>query len=64
MDKKKKSVTLEERKSVLTTFIMLFPALLIACLTALWAPIDISLIAIALFFYQAILLRSQKKLQK
>ncbi len=58
MTKNKKKVTPEEKKSVLTTFIMMFPAMLITSLTALWAPLEISLIAIALFFYQAVLLKN------
>ena len=59
MDKKQKErATPMEKKSVLTTFVLLFPSMLIATLTTFETSIVNSVIAIALFFYQAILLKS------
>ena len=58
-DKKvKKKVTESMKKSVLTSFILLFPALLIASLTTLKPSTAMSALAIALFFYQAILIKN------
>ena len=58
-DKKvKKKVTEGMKKSVLTSFILLFPALLIASLTTLKPSPAMSALAIALFFYQAILIKN------
>ena len=54
----KKSVTPMEKKSVLTAFVLLFPSMLIATLTAFETSALNSGIALALFFYQAILLKS------
>jgi len=54
----KKKVTEGMKKSVLTSFILLFPALLIASLTTLKPSITMSALAIALFFYQAILIKN------
>ncbi|KKK95527.1 hypothetical protein LCGC14_2671920 [marine sediment metagenome] len=55
---KKKEVTPIERKAFLTTFIILFPAMIIAVLTTAKTSIFISGLAIALFCYQAILLKN------
>lgn len=55
---KKKEVTPIERKAFLTTFIILFPAMIIAVLTTVKPSIFISGLAIALFCYQAILLKN------
>lgn len=56
--KEHKQVNPTERKSVLTTFILLFPSMLIAMLAAVSSSLLISAVAIALFCYQAILLKS------
>ena len=58
MVKEKKEVTPIEKKSVLSTFVLLFPSLLIAVLTTFESSVSISLMAILLFAYQAILLKS------
>lgn len=55
---KKKKVTITEKRSVFTTFILLFPTMLIALLTTRETSPFISGLAIALFCYQAILLRN------
>jgi len=57
-EKIKKEVTPMQKKSVLTTFILLFPSMVIAALTTLETSIANSSLAIALFFYQAIILKS------
>ena len=54
----KKELTPTEKKSVLTTFILLFPTMLIAVLTTRETSIFISGLAIALFCFQAILIRN------
>ena len=54
----KEKATPTEKKSVLTTFILLFPSMLIAALTTFETSIWTSGLAIALFFYQAILLKN------
>ena len=54
----KKEITPVERKSVLTTFILLFPSMLIVILTAKEPSLFISGFAIALFCFQAILLKN------
>ena len=51
----KKEITPTERKSVLTAFILLCPSLIIVLLTTK-APIILSVLA--LFCYQAVLLKS------
>ena len=56
--KKKKEVTPIEKKAFLTSFIILFPAMILAMLTTVETSIFISVLAIALFFYQAILLKN------
>ena len=56
--KKKKKVTEGMKKSVLTSFILLFHTLLIASLTTLKPSLEMSALAIALFFYQAILIKN------
>ncbi len=55
---KKKELTETEKKSVLTTFILLFPSMIIAILTMAETSIFIGILAIALFCYQAILLKN------
>ena len=57
-EKIKKEVTPIEKKSVLTTFILLFPSMIIAILTTFETSTSNSILAILLFFYQAILLKS------
>lgn len=54
----KKEITISEKKSVLTTFVLLFPSMIIAMLTATKTSIFICVLAIALFCYQAILIKS------
>ena len=56
--KKKNKVSESMKKSVLTSFILLFPSLLIASLTTLKPSPSMSGLAIALFFYQAILIKN------
>uniref|UniRef100_A0A6M3JID4 Uncharacterized protein n=1 Tax=viral metagenome TaxID=1070528 RepID=A0A6M3JID4_9ZZZZ len=54
----KKPVTEIERKTVLTFFILLFPSMVITGLTTVPNSWFNTLLAIALFFYQAILLKN------
>ena len=56
--KLKKPVTENTKKAVLTSFILLFPSLIIAGLTTLEPSIAMSVLAIALFFYQAVLIKN------
>ena len=57
--KKGKELTSNEKKSVWTTFTLLFPSLLLTFISMIFErSIEISVIAILLFFYQAILLKS------
>lgn len=56
--KKRKPVTEKERKTVLTFFIILFPSMIITGLATIPNSIFNTLLAIALFFYQAILLKN------
>jgi len=56
--KVKKPVTEQTKKSVLTSFILLFPALVIAGLSTLPPSTAMSVLAIALFFYQAVLIKN------
>lgn len=58
MVKDKQEVTKEQKRAVLTTFLLLFPSLVIAGLTALPPSAEMSALAIAMFFYQAILLKN------
>ena len=46
----------EQRRAMLTTFIMLFPSLLITLAVAMMAPLSISAFAILLFFFQGVLI--------
>lgn len=57
-EKERKEVTPIEQKSVLTTFVLLFPSMLIALIAIVHSSIFIAVLAIALFCYQAILLKS------
>ena len=57
-DKNKKEVTPLERKAFLTTFVILFPAMIITILTTVETSIFVSGLAIALFIYQAVLLKN------
>ncbi len=57
-EKKKKELTPVEKKSVLTTFILLFPTMLITILTTRPTSIFISVFALALFVFQAILIKN------
>jgi len=60
MQKKKEQeeITPIEKKSVLTTFVLLFPAMLITTIATINSSILLAGLAIALFCYQAILLKS------
>jgi hypothetical protein len=51
-------VTPTEKKSVLTTFVLLFPSVIIAMLTTFETSILTCVLAVALFCYQAILIKS------
>ncbi len=53
-----KLTTEKAKKSVLTAFILLFPSLIITGLTTLQPSTAVSVIAIALFFYQAVLVKN------
>lgn len=57
-EKIKKEITPIEKKSMLTIFILLFPSMIIAALTTFETSILNSGLAVALFFYQAILLKN------
>lgn len=58
-NKTKKVLSTGEKKSVWTTFTLLFPSLLLTFISIIVEiSIEISIIAILLFFYQAILLKS------
>ena len=56
--REKKGATPIEKKSVLTTFVLLFPSMLIAIIATVNSSVFIAGLAIALFCYQAILLKS------
>jgi len=56
--KKGKVVTPKEKKSVLTAFILLFPSMILAGLTMVEPSIEFAFVAIALFFYQAVVLKN------
>ena len=57
--KKQKELSTSEKKSIWTTFTLLFPSLLLTFISMIFErSIEISVIAILLFFYQAILLKS------
>ena len=59
VNKKKKVLTKNEKRSVWTSFTLLFPSLLLTFICLLFPrSIEISVVAILLFFYQAILLKS------
>ena len=58
MKNEKKEVGPTEKKSVLTAFVLLFPSMMIAVLTTFETSIANSVLALALFFYQAILLKN------
>lgn len=56
--KNKKPITEKGRRSVLTAFILLFPSMVIAGLSTLEPTVEMSMLAIALFFYQAVLVKN------
>jgi len=56
--KEKKQVSERERKTVLTFFILLFPSMIIAGITTMPTSWFNSGLALALFCYQAILLKN------
>ncbi len=56
--KNKGQVTEKGRRSVLTAFILLFPSMIIAGLSTLEPTVEMSVLAIALFFYQAVLIKN------
>ena len=56
--KEKKQINEKERKTVLTFFILLFPSMMITGLTTVPSSLFNTFLAIALFFYQAILLKN------
>jgi len=57
-EKVKREVTPTEKKSVLTTFILLFPSMIVALIATVNSTIFMAGIVIALFCYQAIVLKS------
>lgn len=56
--KNKRPITEKGRRSVLTAFILLFPSMVIAGLSTLEPTVEMSTLAIALFFYQAVLVKN------
>ena len=50
--------TEKTKKSVLTSFILLFPSMILAGLSTLKPSTAMSVLAIALFFYQAVLVKN------
>ncbi len=56
--KKREELTPVEKKSVLTTFVLLFPSMLIAIIATVNSSIFLAALSLALFCYQAILLKS------
>ncbi len=56
--KENKEITPIEKKSVLTTFVLLFPTMLVTVIATINSSILLAGLAIALFCYQAILLKS------
>ena len=56
--KKKKHISEKAKKSVLTSFILLFPSMMLAGLSMLEPSIPMAAMAIALFFYQAVLIKN------
>jgi len=58
MVKEQKKATPIEKKSVLTTFILLFPSMIVALIAIVNSTIFMAGIVIALFCYQAIILKS------
>ena len=50
--------TIEEKKATKSAFYLMFPALISAAIAAYYAPLLISLIAVALALYQFLLLKS------
>lgn len=57
-EKKIKRMDITEKKSILTTFLLLFPSMIIALIATVNQSNLLSGITIALFFYQAILLKN------
>lgn len=53
--KVKKPISQKVRKSMLTAFVLLFPSLMIV---SLMGKLPLSMYAIALFFYQAVLIKN------
>ena len=53
--KVKKPVSKKVRKSMLTAFVLLFPSLMVV---SLMGDLPLSIYAIALFFYQAVLIKN------
>ena len=56
--KEKPRVRPEQRKAVLTAFILLFPSLLIGLLTMTNATTAKSVFAVLIFFYQAVIIKN------
>ena len=54
----KKPISEKTKKSVLTSFILLFPSMMLAGLSMLESSTAMAALAIALFFYQAILIKN------
>ena len=59
--KPKKKVNPTEKKVVLTTFLLLFPSLVIAAIAASSNSIGYAVISLALWFYQAIVIQNYVK---
>ena len=53
-----KQVPLEQKRAVLTTFIMLFPSLIITLMISYTTTIGMAAVSILLFIFQAILIKN------
>ena len=56
--KKKKSLNDKQKKGIWTLFTLLFPSLLLAIIVSFTRTVELSIIGVLLFFYQAILLKN------
>lgn len=56
--KKNQKVTPEDRRRTLTLFMLLFPSLIITAIAAITGTIGSTLLCLALFFYQAVVLKN------
>ena len=57
----KKKVKPQERRVVLTTFLLIFPSLILAGIAAASTSVGYAAISLALWFYQAIVIQNYVK---